>query len=675
MPQPKATLLSLPTEIISSIFTLSSNPALVFVCQELNHILAPLSKSLATRVEFLLVRYRNNYVKAIVKGLRWSFFDLELLHVLDRIYYRERTRIREIAARKALISYATTPSSEVSGDQTIATSSEASSTSSTSSTSSASKSKAPPKKKRKKYQLPSIDQPALISANDLNGLDDPSLQAAVVDASLLDREIPLPKDFSLPRRLFKSSDFIPLIQILLSRGASPSYPLHYPLVRASQRGDVRMVKLLLAFGAPPEMKALRWACVEEHDDVVDIFLENGVRPDGQCLSWCVEKGKTKMIDRLLKLGVVPDLKTHHSRISGNVFSMVQSLGMLVYLSTKQSYPAYASYKAINSRNSTRLTAWLMYWTVMGLFHLVEFVLDMFIFWLPFYYEIKLLFILWMIMPQTQGSIYLYQAVVDPYLAQHEGDIDKALKDMQKQAMTMGMQYVKQAIQMLQNLAFDLYKKSQNQAGTSSLTDQGKDYHPTTQSASGVSSLGAASSYPVPPQDVTTESAPTQSYLSWAYHALPPKLAAVATMATERATRHIPARPLAVSPVNLYSIMTPSTSSNLPSREPATAGNENNVGISSSSTLSVGTRAELEQLSSRLSRAAETTGVDTAGGTSSSSLRNRKISLYEDETSPAESEASSANHSTQASDSHTSSGRSWSSYASSFGGSAPAHTPE
>ncbi|ORZ28138.1 TB2/DP1/HVA22-related protein, partial [Lobosporangium transversale] len=89
------------------------------------------------------------------------------------------------------------------------------------------------------------------------------------------------------------------------------------------------------------------------------------------------------------------------------------------------YPAYASYKAINSRNSTRLTAWLMYWTVMGIFSLVEFVLDTFIFWLPFYYEIKLLFVLWMILPQTQGSIYLYQAVVDPYLSQHEHDIDKA----------------------------------------------------------------------------------------------------------------------------------------------------------------------------------------------------------------------------------------------------------
>lgn len=113
----------------------------------------------------------------------------------------------------------------------------------------------------------------------------------------------------MPRRLFKSSDHLQLINTLLARGASPSHPSHYPLVRASQRGDVEMVKTLFAFGAPPEMKALRLACVEEKDEVLDLFLERGVQPDKQCLSLCVEKGKIRMIDRLLELGVVPDLKT------------------------------------------------------------------------------------------------------------------------------------------------------------------------------------------------------------------------------------------------------------------------------------------------------------------------------------------------------------------------------
>ncbi|KAG0328746.1 receptor accessory protein 4 [Dissophora globulifera] len=296
------------------------------------------------------------------------------------------------------------------------------------------------------------------------------------------------------------------------------------------------------------------------------------------------------------------------------------------------YPAYASYKAINSRSNTRLTAWLMYWTVMGLFTLVEFVLDTFIFWFPFYYEIKLIFVLWMIMPQTQGSIYLYQKFVDPYLSQHEHDIDKALKDMQNQAMAMGMQYIKQAVQMIQNLAFDMYKKS---AGTSSLTDKDN-------SASVRSSQGTTDTYaphhgaPTPGEPTQTEAASSaaQGYLSWAYHALSPKFAAVATMASETASRHVPSRPLPVPPVNLYGNRTPSAGSTS-SRDSSVSGySENILGINNSmtaasSSMSASDKAELERLSSRLNRAAELTGA-SSDAERYSSLRNRKISLYEDD---------------------------------------------
>lgn len=41
---------------------------------------------------------------------------------------------------------------------------------------------------------------------------------------------------------------------------------------------------------------------------------------------------------------------------------------------------------------------------------------------------------------------------------HEKEIDLTLKDMKNKAMVMGMQYIKQAIQALQNLALDMYKK-------------------------------------------------------------------------------------------------------------------------------------------------------------------------------------------------------------------------
>ncbi|KAK5805504.1 hypothetical protein F5H01DRAFT_353834 [Linnemannia elongata] len=333
MPQPTPPLLTLPTELLINIFILSSNPALTLTCRTLNFTLAPLSKSNSTRTRFLLTRYRHNYVKAVVKGLRWAFFDIDLLNALDYIYSRDRDRNRvgnEAAARQELLwrshpsttvgssaqfhAWETTAIVTASAIDQLADDVSVDSSRSTTPTATSSKRSQQPdtedssrKKKRRKYPLPLSTPrnplPADLSVNSTAGGEGEG------GSDQQDSLIPLPKDFPIPRRLFKSHDYIPLLRALLSRGGSPSHTSHYPLVRASQRGDVEMVRMLLSYGAPAEMKALRWACVEEHNEIVDVFLEYGVKPDDQCLSWCVEKGKTKMIDRLLKMGVVPNLKT------------------------------------------------------------------------------------------------------------------------------------------------------------------------------------------------------------------------------------------------------------------------------------------------------------------------------------------------------------------------------
>ncbi|KAG0275164.1 hypothetical protein BGZ95_009117 [Linnemannia exigua] len=329
MPKPAApTLQTLPTELIIYIFILSSNPALALTSRRLNYTLALLAKSNSTRTRFLLTRYRHNYVKAVVKGLRWAFFDIDLLNNLDHVYARDRSRIAEEASQQELplnsnLGAIESPARFHAWESVTASSislltdkASVSSPGTPTPTPTPRKHAAPSvaedsskKKKRRKYPLPPptprypVPTEPPIDSNIGAGAE------GGMDRELPSSLIPLPKDFPIPRRLFKSHIYIPLLRALLSRGGSPSHTSHYPLVRASQRGDVEMVKMLLSYGAPAEMKALRWACVEEHNEIVDVFLEYGVKPDDQCLSWCVEKGKTKMIDRLLKLGVVPNLKT------------------------------------------------------------------------------------------------------------------------------------------------------------------------------------------------------------------------------------------------------------------------------------------------------------------------------------------------------------------------------
>ncbi|KAF7722492.1 hypothetical protein EC973_003112 [Apophysomyces ossiformis] len=81
-------IIFLPCEIITYIFVLSSNPQLPLVCRNLMHMLYKCSETV--KMEWLLHRYHYNIIKAFEEGLRFSFFDMQLLSHFDRLY-QQRT--------------------------------------------------------------------------------------------------------------------------------------------------------------------------------------------------------------------------------------------------------------------------------------------------------------------------------------------------------------------------------------------------------------------------------------------------------------------------------------------------------------------------------------------------------------------------------------------------------
>ncbi|XP_058406556.1 receptor expression-enhancing protein 4 isoform X2 [Diceros bicornis minor] len=87
------------------------------------------------------------------------------------------------------------------------------------------------------------------------------------------------------------------------------------------------------------------------------------------------------------------------------------------------YPAYASYKAVKTKNIREYVRWMMYWIVFALFMAAETFTDIFISWFPFYYEIKMAFVLWLLSPYTKGASLLYRKFVHPSLSRHEKEID------------------------------------------------------------------------------------------------------------------------------------------------------------------------------------------------------------------------------------------------------------
>ncbi|CAL1591467.1 unnamed protein product [Knipowitschia caucasica] len=100
------------------------------------------------------------------------------------------------------------------------------------------------------------------------------------------------------------------------------------------------------------------------------------------------------------------------------------------------YPAYYSIKAIESENKEDDTKWLTYWVVYGVFSLGEFFSDIFLYWFPFYYAFKCLFLLWCMAPVSwNGSQIIYSRLVRPVFLKHEATVDHMVNDLSGKAMS------------------------------------------------------------------------------------------------------------------------------------------------------------------------------------------------------------------------------------------------
>ncbi|XP_028657405.1 receptor expression-enhancing protein 1 isoform X1 [Erpetoichthys calabaricus] len=102
------------------------------------------------------------------------------------------------------------------------------------------------------------------------------------------------------------------------------------------------------------------------------------------------------------------------------------ISRLVVLIFGTLYPAYSSYKAVKSKDVKEYVKWMMYWIIFALFTTAETFTDIFLCWIPFYYELKIAFVVWLLSPYTKGSSVLYRKFVHPTLSSKEKEIDEYL---------------------------------------------------------------------------------------------------------------------------------------------------------------------------------------------------------------------------------------------------------
>jgi len=93
------------------------------------------------------------------------------------------------------------------------------------------------------------------------------------------------------------------------------------------------------------------------------------------------------------------------------------------------YPAFASLKAVLSDSPESSVAWLRYWVVLGVFSVVELLLDPLInpltYSFPTYLVIKCLFLVWCMAPVAwNGSDIIFNQVLFPLFKEHHEQIEE-----------------------------------------------------------------------------------------------------------------------------------------------------------------------------------------------------------------------------------------------------------
>jgi receptor expression-enhancing protein 5/6 len=94
------------------------------------------------------------------------------------------------------------------------------------------------------------------------------------------------------------------------------------------------------------------------------------------------------------------------------------------------YPAYWTMKSIEL-NTDDDRHWLTYWVVFALFSIIDTFSGFLLKFIPFYFFIKISFLIWLFMPNSQGSVIIYNLLVVKLFKHVEKDIDKAGKKIEE----------------------------------------------------------------------------------------------------------------------------------------------------------------------------------------------------------------------------------------------------
>ena len=137
-----------------------------------------------------------------------------------------------------------------------------------------------------------------------------------------------------------------------------------------------------------------------------------------------------------------------------VLTFINLFGKYITCIVGVTLPAYWSIKAIESPEFDDDKQWITYWAIYGIFTLIDQFANIVLRIIPFYFVIKILFLIWCFMPNTMGALFIYNRIVGPYFRKYENKIDQKIEKFIREGKLRGRKNRKN----LRKEALELMKK-------------------------------------------------------------------------------------------------------------------------------------------------------------------------------------------------------------------------
>ncbi|KAL7625669.1 ER membrane protein DP1/Yop1 [Parahypoxylon ruwenzoriense] len=99
-------------------------------------------------------------------------------------------------------------------------------------------------------------------------------------------------------------------------------------------------------------------------------------------------------------------------------------------------PGYYSLAALYSTTKSDDTQWLTYWVVFAFFSVLESAFSV-VYWVPFYYTFKFIFLLWLSLPMFSGAQLIFRSFLQPMLGRYFTESGSTAANLRAKADSFG----------------------------------------------------------------------------------------------------------------------------------------------------------------------------------------------------------------------------------------------